>query len=40
MAERVVLDYLIENKAVLKNFNVEKIAEAAYTSPASVVRKM
>ena len=38
MAERVVLDYLIENKAVLKNFNVEKIAEAAYTSPASVVR--
>lgn len=38
MAERVVLDYLIENKTVLKNFNVEKIAEAAYTSPASVVR--
>ena len=38
MAERVVLDYLIENKAVLRNFNVEKIAEAAYTSPASVVR--
>lgn len=38
MAERAVLDYLIENKAVLKNFNVEKIAEAAYTSPASVVR--
>ena len=38
MAERVVLDYLIENKAVLKNFNVEKIAAAAYTSPASVVR--
>lgn len=38
MAERGVLDYLIENKAVLKNFNVEKIAEAAYTSPASVVR--
>lgn len=38
MAERVVLDYLIENKAVLKDFNVEKIAEAAYTSPASVVR--
>ena len=38
MAERNVLDYLVENKAVLKNFNVEKIAEAAYTSPASVVR--
>jgi len=38
MAERAVLDYLIENKAVLNNFNVEKIAEAAYTSPASVVR--
>jgi DNA-binding MurR/RpiR family transcriptional regulator len=38
MAERAVLDYLIENKDVLKNFNVEKIAEAAYTSPASVVR--
>ncbi len=38
MAERAVLDYLIENKAVLKDFNVEKIAEAAYTSPASVVR--
>ena len=38
MAERAVLDYLIDNKAVLKNFNVEKIAEAAYTSPASVVR--
>ena len=38
MAERVVLDYLIENKAVLKNFSVDKIAEAAYTSPASVVR--
>lgn len=38
MAEKAVLDYLIENKAVLKNFNVEKIAEAAYTSPASVVR--
>lgn len=38
MAERAVLDYLIENKAVLRNFNVEKIAEAAYTSPASVVR--
>lgn len=38
MAERAVLDYLIENKSVLKNFNVEKIAEAAYTSPASVVR--
>ncbi len=37
-AERAVLDYLIENKAVLKDFNVEKIAEAAYTSPASVVR--
>ncbi|VEU82821.1 MurR/RpiR family transcriptional regulator [Acholeplasma hippikon] len=38
MAERVVLDYLIENKATLKDFSVEKIAEAAYTSPASVVR--
>ena len=38
MAERVVLDYLIENKAMLKDFSVEKIAEAAYTSPASVVR--
>ncbi|MBU1020192.1 MAG: MurR/RpiR family transcriptional regulator [Firmicutes bacterium] len=38
MAERAVLDYLIENKGVLRDFNVEKIAEAAYTSPASVVR--
>jgi len=38
MAERAVLDYLIENKAVLRDFSVEKIAEAAYTSPASVVR--
>jgi len=38
MAERVVLDYLIENKSVLTDFSVEKIAEAAYTSPASVVR--
>lgn len=38
MAERAVLDYLIDNKGVLKDFNVEKIAEAAYTSPASVVR--
>lgn len=38
MAERAILDYLIENKNVLKNFNVEKIAEATYTSPASVVR--
>ncbi|WP_026399865.1 MurR/RpiR family transcriptional regulator [Acholeplasma equifetale] len=37
-AERVVLDYLIENKTILKDFSVEKIAEAAYTSPASVVR--
>ena len=38
MAERVVLDYLIENKESIKDFSVEKIAEAAYTSPASVVR--
>jgi len=38
MAERVVLDYLIENKSVLNDFSVEKIAKAAYTSPASVVR--
>ncbi len=38
MAERAVLDYLIENKAVLKDFYVERIAEAAYASPASVVR--
>jgi DNA-binding MurR/RpiR family transcriptional regulator len=38
MAERVVLDYLIEHKETLKEFSVEKIAEAAYTSPASVVR--
>ena len=38
MAERAVLDYLIENKAVLKELYVEKIAEAAYASPASVVR--
>ena len=38
MAERAVLDYLIENKASLKDFNVGAIAEAAYTSPASVVR--
>lgn len=38
IAERIVLDYLIENKTLLKDFSVEKIAEAAYTSPASVVR--
>jgi len=38
MAERVVLDYLIQNKETLRDFSVEKIAEAAYTSPASVVR--
>src|SRR5690554_1898976 len=38
MAERIVLDYLIENKTQIKDFSVEKIAEAAYTSPASVVR--
>ncbi|MFP4478062.1 MAG: MurR/RpiR family transcriptional regulator [Candidatus Izemoplasmatales bacterium] len=38
MTERAVLDYLIENKAVLKDLYVEKIAEAAYASPASVVR--
>lgn len=37
-AERAVLEYLIENKDNLKDFGVEKIAEAAYTSPASVVR--
>lgn len=38
VAERAVLEYLIENKDNLKDFGVEKIAEAAYTSPASVVR--
>lgn len=38
IAERAVLDYLLENKSVLNDFSVEKIAEAAYTSPASVVR--
>lgn len=38
VAERAVLDYLIENRDNLKDFGVEKIAEAAYTSPASVVR--
>ncbi len=38
MAERVVLDYLIENKSIISDFSVEKIAKAAYTSPASVVR--
>jgi len=38
MTERAVLEYLIENKETLKDFSVEKIAEAAYTSPASVVR--
>ena len=38
MAERAVLDYLIENKDNLRDIGVEKIAEAAYTSPASVVR--
>ncbi|MDY3196571.1 MAG: MurR/RpiR family transcriptional regulator [Paracholeplasma sp.] len=38
MAEKVVLDYLIEHKEDLKDFGIEKIAEAAYTSPASVVR--
>ena len=38
VAEKAVLDYLIENKTTLKDLTVEKIAEAAYTSPASVVR--
>ena len=38
MAEKVVLDYLIEHKEDLKDFGIERIAEAAYTSPASVVR--
>jgi len=38
IAERAVLDYLLENKSSLSDFSVEKIAEAAYTSPASVVR--
>ncbi|MFP4177704.1 MAG: MurR/RpiR family transcriptional regulator, partial [Acholeplasmataceae bacterium] len=38
MTERAVLEYLIENKETLKDFSIEKIAEAAYTSPASVVR--
>ncbi|MDL2292060.1 MurR/RpiR family transcriptional regulator [Acholeplasma sp. OttesenSCG-928-E16] len=38
VAEKVVLDYLIENKENLKDFSVNRIAEAAYTSPASVVR--
>ncbi len=38
VAERAVLDYLIEHRDNLKDFGVEKIAEAAYTSPASVVR--
>ena len=38
VAERAVLEYLIENKDNIKDFGVEKIAEAAYTSPASVVR--
>ncbi|HHX79212.1 MAG TPA: MurR/RpiR family transcriptional regulator [Acholeplasmataceae bacterium] len=38
VAEQSVLDYLIENKSTLKEFTVEGIAKAAYTSPASVVR--
>lgn len=38
VAERAVLEYLIEIKDNIKDFGVEKIAEAAYTSPASVVR--
>ncbi len=37
-AEKAVLEYLLENKDNLKEFGVEKIAKAAYTSPASVVR--
>jgi DNA-binding MurR/RpiR family transcriptional regulator len=37
-SERAVLDYLIENKDEVIDLGVEKIAEAAYTSPASVVR--
>ena len=37
-SEKAVLDYLIANKGTLKDLSVEGIAEATYTSPASVVR--
>lgn len=37
-AEKAVLDYIIENKDHLIDMGVETIAEAAYTSPATVVR--
>ena len=37
-SERAVLDYLIANKAALKDLSVEAVAKASFTSPASVVR--
>jgi len=38
VSERAVLDYLIANKASLKDLSVETVAKASFTSPASVVR--
>lgn len=38
ISERAVLDYLIANKASLKDLSVETVAKASFTSPASVVR--
>lgn len=38
ISERAVLDYLIENKASLKDLSVESVAKSSFTSPASVVR--
>lgn len=37
-SEKAVLDYLITNKSSLKDLSVESIANASFTSPASVVR--
>lgn len=38
ISEKAILDYMINNKLELINLNIEKIAEATFTSPASVVR--
>lgn len=38
VSERTILDYIMNKKIAISNFSVEKIAEATFTSPASVVR--
>lgn len=37
-SEKAVLDYLVTNKSALKDLSVKSIADASFTSPASVVR--